>query len=483
MTRAQIEKDGNHIAPKKSKRYTARTHTLVTQLSEDIIRRIRDGHLDVGDRLPSVRQYAQQCGVSNETVLRVYDKLVALGYLKARRGAGFFVISQRSEQEDRSSAISGNLDLIRVRQQLFFRENTQTNIGSGLLPESWMNHDSVAQALQKINPDYLHRPAEPRGFEPFRQQLQAKLLQQGILAQPSQIITTSGATDALHLVIWANFYPGDYVIAESPGPFVQTDRLMASGLEIARVPRHADGPDLDAFQAACERYKPKAFFCSSVLQNPTSTSISLYKAHQILKIAEAFKMIIIDDDTYGDLLPQGASGNVARLAALDQLERVIHIGSFSKTISSSLRSGFLAANPKQIERILMYRIAGTIHNPALTDLFMYNFLAQENYQQHCLTLQKNLDMHRNSLCDTLNSMGCQVQIPRFGMYLWANIGDKVDTKQFVQRMASNGILTVPGQVFSFNQADASYMRFNIALADMHKEALKMFSEELQQVKY
>lgn len=305
----------------------------------------------------------------------------------------------------------------------------------------------------------------------MRQQLQLKLLEQGIQAHPAQIITTSGATDALHLAIWANFYPGDYVLAETPGPFMQIERMMASGLEIVRVPRLADGPDLDALQAACEKYRPKAFFCSSVLQNPTSTSLSPYKAHQILKIAEAFDMLIVDDDTYGDLLPPGASGNVARLAALDQLERVVHIGSFSKTVSPSLRAGFLAASPAQIERIMMYRSAGVIHGPLLTDLFMHHFLAQGGYRQHCETLHARLEAIRNETREALLTMGCRISPTPSGMYLWASLGEGVSAKKVAQQLASNGILSAPGEAFSTDHSCASYMRFNIAHACEQKEAM------------
>ncbi|WP_409160553.1 PLP-dependent aminotransferase family protein [Pectobacterium sp. B2J-2] len=457
---------------------TSRTHTLVGQLSGDVVRRIHDGTLAVGARLPSVRRYAQERGVSNETVLRVYDKLVALGYLEARRGAGFFVVSKQPAAKKRHPSISGIPDVSQIKQQLLFNEGCHADLGGGSLPDLWLPHEAIGLALREVSSVPLTGQADPRGYEQLRQQLRLKLLEQGIQTHASQIITTSGAADALHLAVWANFYPGDYVIAEAPGPFIHIDRMMASGLEIVRIPRQSDGPDIEALLAACEKYRPRALFCSSVLQNPSSTSMSPYKAHQILKIAEAFDMLIVDDDSYGDLLPPAASGNVARLAALDQLERVIHIGSFSKTISPSLRSGFLAASPEQIERILMYRAVGAVHGPVLTDLFMHHFLAQDSYRQHCEMLRSQLDTRRNRVRETLLSMGCKINSASSGMFLWASLGDGVDAKEVAQQLASRGILTAPGGVFSMDRAYASHMRFNIAHASMQEDALNTLAEVL-----
>lgn len=457
---------------------TSRSQTLVGQLSGDVIRQIHDGVLSLGSRLPSVRRYAKECGVSNETVLRVYDKLVAQGYLEARRGAGFFVVSKHPRPEELRSSIPGISELHQIRQRLLFGNGSYANLGGGSLPEEWLEKEDVGLALRQISSFPLDGYAAPHGYEPLRLQLRQKLLEQGIQAQLPQIITTSGATDALHLAIWANFYPRDFMLAEEPGPFMQIERMMASGLEIVRVPRQADGPDLNALQAACEKYRPRAFFCSSVLQSPCSTSISPYKAHQILKIAEAFDMLIIDDDTYGDLLPPGSTGNVARLAALDKLERVIHIGSFSKTVAPGLRSGFLAASPAQIERILMYRTAGAIHGPMLTDLFMYHFLAQGGYQKHCEILRSRLDQLRDDVREKLMAIGCQVSPSSAGMYLWASLGEGVDAKSVALQLASCGILTAPGITFSSDPKYVSHMRFNIARVAMQEDAMKTLEKLL-----
>ncbi len=89
------------------------------------------------------------------------------------------------------------------------------------------------------------------------------------------------------LVVWSLLYPGQYVAVEEPAPFIHTQRLLASGAWVERVRRLDDGPDLEQLAELCERCRPKAFFCSSVLQNPTSHQPVSRKAHQLLKLADS----------------------------------------------------------------------------------------------------------------------------------------------------------------------------------------------------
>jgi len=458
-------------------------HSLVSKLSGDLVRRIHDGSLPVGARLPSVRRYAQECDVSNETVLRVYDKLVALGYLGARRGAGFFVVRNQPPSEDRQPPWTGTSGQGNVWRRVLFagvgEDAAQVGLGGGALPAAWMDHEAMDQALrglQQAGSAVFANHVDPHGYLPLRQQLQRKLLEQGIQVPASQIVTTSGAIDALHLVIWAHFYAREYVLVEDPAPFIYIQRLLASGLEIVRVPRQDDGPDLEALQTACEIHKPRAFFTSSLLQSPCSTSMSPYKAHHVLKIAEAHNMLIVDDDTYGDLLPPGAGGSVARLAALDKLERVIHIGSFSKTVAPGLRAGFLAASPQRIERILLYRSVGAIHGPLLNDLFMHQLLAQGSYLRHCEALQAKLDTARVDARQTLEALGCRVAPTGGGMYLWADLG--VDADVVAQHLDERGIPTAPGAAFLPLDTKSSYMRFNVASVSMQPRVVQLLADVL-----
>jgi DNA-binding transcriptional MocR family regulator len=443
--------------------------SLIDRIFTVISQQILTGVLPPGGRLPSVRQLASDHQVSNETAHRAYDKLVARGYVVPRRGSGFYVKavapsvcdspSLRWAKEADSAHDWRNL----LRSELPYERRP----GCGSLPDTWMDQAALSNALRsmgRVNPRALAEYETVRGYLPLRQQLQIKLAEQGIGAQPDQIVTAAGATEAVHLVLWSHVnYPGSYVLMEDPAPTMHFQRALACGLEIVRVPRNSDGPDIDVLRAMCEKYKPRVFFCSSILQNPTSTSLSPHKAFQILKLADEFDFSIIDDDTYGDLLPPTDASHVTRLATLDQLNRVIHIGSFSKTLAPGLRVGFVAASPQHVESILLFKAAGLISGSTLGERVVYQFLSQGKYRHHCESLRSRLLEIREETMAQLAAAGCSFPTPgTAGMYLWGSLGDETNASVIADAMTAQDYLVAPGSFFSYADPARSCMRFNIA---------------------
>ncbi len=444
------------------------TGPLVDRIFDDIRTRIEKQSLVVGARLPSVRAMAAEMDISNETVLRAYDKLTAAGYLEARRGSGFYVSPQ---------ALQVGKPAVPQRwtgppapytwDHLLHARGPHGDSALGTLPADWVGAEILSGAMQALaaRPHAsLSEYADVRGWLPLREALAARLQRAGIQATTDQIVTTAGATDALDLVVWSLLYPGQYVAVEEPAPFIHTQRLLASGAWVERVRRLDDGPDLEQLAELCERCRPKAFFCSSVLQNPTSTSLSPRKAHQLLKLAEQYDMWIVDDDTYGDLLPRDSLGAVTRLAALDHFERVIHIGSFSKTLAPALRSGFLVANGQRMARMLLMRSVGSIHSSLLTDQIVHHVLTGGGYEQHCEKLQGKLAAQGKALLAKIRARGWHAAETGAGMYLWMSPGEGVDARAVWQALAADGVMVANETVFASHRLD-THVRLNIAWTD------------------
>ncbi len=101
---------------------------------------------------------------------------------------------------------------------------------------------------------------------------------------------------------------------------------------------------LEALERVVQAHRPKLFVINSVLHNPTGTSLSAARAFRLLQLAEQYDFLVVEDDIYCDLCPPGHAAT--RLASLDQLRRVIYLGSFSKTLAANLRVGFIAASPE-----------------------------------------------------------------------------------------------------------------------------------------
>jgi DNA-binding transcriptional MocR family regulator len=434
---------------------------------------IQSRQLAVGARLPSVRQLADDCVISRDTAARAYDKLVAHGLVESRPGSGFYVKATTRhlpppttpavfQGPARSGDTRWRIRLLRTDAPL------RSRTGSGVLPEDWLDEDALNGALRAVarsSQRSLAHHGDPKGYLPLRQQLQLKLQEVGIQVDAGQILITGGATDALHLIMQAFVRTArEYVLVEDPHPHLLTDRMLSTGLEILPVPRLADGPDLVSLRALCEKHQPRFFFCSSVLHNPTSMQMAPHKAFQLLQLAEEFDLTLVEDDTYGDLMPPSYSTAVARLAPLDQLKRVIYVGSFSKTLAPGLRCGFLAASPDRIEWLTTYRIVGGIAGTNLSERVVYRLLSQGSYRHHCDQLRARLDERRPRAVESLRDLGMRVDhVPDAGMYLWASLADaSMDAMQVAERLLEQGHLLAPGHLFSTHPRYRSFLRLNIA---------------------
>jgi DNA-binding transcriptional MocR family regulator len=439
--------------------------SLVDRVCELVRGQIQSRQLAAGHRLPSVRQLAEDCGVSADTVARAYDKLVASGQLDSRAGSGFYVRqSGRAPHADARAHTEAMLSGWWRLRPLLTVKTSLSNTGSGVLPAHWLDEGTLGGALRTVSRASQRSLADygdPQGYLPLRQQIQSKLKEIQVDAPPSRIMITGGATEAIHLVMMGYLRAaGEYVLVDDPGPFLLRDRLMATGLEMARVPRLADGPDLDVLRELCIRHRPRFYFTCSVLNNPTSTSIAPHKAFQLLRLAEEFDFTIVEDDTYGDLA--APSSSITRLATLDQLQRVIHIGSFSKTLAPGLRLGYLAASDRHIEWLTVYRMVSGIAGSSLPQRLLYQLLSQGGYRHHCAQLRARLDQHRQAVVEQLRQIGCTIdQIPEAGMYLWARLPGDADASKVAKAMHDAGHMTAPGELFG-SAPNITHMRFNIA---------------------
>ena len=164
----------------------------------------------------------------------------------------------------------------------------------------------------------------------------------------SQLLLTDGATQAVDLILRYVARPGDAVMVDDPGYFNLFSNLQLQGIDALPVTRTAEGPDLEQLEALAREYRPKVMFTQSVLHTPTGSTLAPGHAYRLLRLAEQYDFLIVENDAYADFL----NVPTTRIAALDHLQRVIYVGSFSKTLSAAARVGFIAASEKSNTRPL-----------------------------------------------------------------------------------------------------------------------------------
>src|SRR5581483_2880373 len=224
----------------------------------------------------------------------------------------------------------------------------------GCLPNEWQEASGIRRHARQVAAAGVELTdfGTALGYPPLRDYVARRLAEIGIGAGPSQVLLTAGVTHGFDLVIRYLLAPGDAVLVDDPGYYNLFGHLKLAGARLLAVPRGPDGPDLDALARLAATERPKAYFTMSVLNNPTSTHIQPAVAHRLLQIAAQHRFYVVEDDVFCDFAP----GAPPRLAALDRLERTFYLASYSKPLSSSLRVGFVAANPDAIAALTRMKL-------------------------------------------------------------------------------------------------------------------------------
>lgn len=444
--------------------------SLVEQIVRSIETRIDDKLLRTGARMPSIRAFADSHRVSRFTVVEAYDRLVAKGFLESRRGSGFYVrecapiVTSLAAARPAGEAPAQQMDVAWLIRNMFRQYPQQKMPGSGLLPNDWLDGKLIANglcAISRQNQNLLLQYGSPQGFLPLRQQLQLKLAALEIAATPEQFVTTSGVTQALDLVARQFTRPGDTIFVDDPAWFLMFGSFAALGAKVVGIPRLADGPDIARLAELAALHKPKLYVLNSVLHNPTSTSLSAAKAFQLLNLAEQHDFLIVEDDIYCDMHPGAAVQPATRIAALDQLNRVIYLGGFSKTLAANLRVGFIAASPEMAKRLSDRKMLSTLTTSEIGERVVYKILSEGHYRKHVDRLRGRIDAVRDKTVRQLERAGMRIDTaPAAGMFVWADTG--YDTNLLAEKGMAQGYLLAPGSLFSPNQLPSTRTRINVA---------------------
>ena len=437
---------------------------LVDQICERLTQLVRHGQLSPGTRLPSIRKLARQVGASPFTVVDAYDRLVARGVIESRAGRGFFVTPRRLSAplaaiEALPDPGSGALALARLSMS---QSVDLIAAGSGFLPENWLLEAAPAGVLTRLVRGGRAQPwlpCPPQGLTELRERIAARLVQHGIAAGAANIVTTYGASQAFDLLARLLLAPGDAVLVEDPGYFVLFEQLRAHHVRLIPVPRHADGPDLAALEAACRAHRPRAFFMQTLLHNPTGSSAEPAHCHRILSLAEQFGFAVVEDDVYGDLY----AGPAVRLAQIDGLRHVIYVGSYTKLIGPALRVGFVAADAALISRLVERKVLTVLSGSTLLECFVSEVLDGGRYKKHVEHTRARLARMRRDARVALESAGIEFDAaPGEGMFLWGRVPAAVPVEQLVRRARDHSILLASGSLFSPVQGCGQWLRFNVA---------------------
>lgn len=440
---------------------------LVEQIVEGVRTQIQDRLLRPGARLPPIRQLAENHGVSRFTVVEAYDRLVAQGYVQSRRGSGFYV-ANRSTPGGTAPA-SEPLEPRAIDAAWLMRSALDAGAdglraSAGWLPASWLDEEGLRRhlrAMLRSEGPCLTDYGRPQGFQPLREHLPFRLGELGIGARPEQIVLTHGATQGLDMCAHHFVRRGDAVLVDDPGYFSLFGNLRLHGARLIGVPWTPEGPDPVELERLAAEHKPKVYFTQSVLHNPTGACLTPATAYRILQCAEKHDFHIVEDDTYSDF----HAGPTTRLAALDQLNRVIYINSFSKTLSGNLRVGYVCARPDLVAALTDIKVLTSLATPAAAEELVYRMLTEGHFRKYVERLRDRLGEAQARALRMLERVGlAPFIVPQGGVFLWARVPGVDDVVPLSAKAAEQQIILAPGTLFRPQSQASPWLRFNVIYA-------------------
>ena len=298
----------------------------------------------------------------------------------------------------------------------------------------------------------------PQGYMPLREFISQKVSKRsGLSVSSDDILITSGAGQALDLVNAAFCNPGDTVIVEQFSYGSAINRLKRIGVKPIGIPINHEGIRLDLLTAKLEdlkarSIKPKFIYVIPTVQNPGGSIMPEKNRLKLLEISEQYQIPILEDECYADLIWD--SNRPPALAALDKGNRVIHCGSFSKTIAPALRIGYLICNWTVLSQLLAIKSDGG--TGALEQMMLAEY-CKEHFDKHIKSLCKTLENKLAVLTEAIEAnfgTSAEFDVPAGGIFLWVTLPDNVDTMKLASVALSEGIAINPGPEWSTDAASA-----------------------------
>lgn len=439
---------------------------LYRQIYETVRRAILSGQMSAGTRLPSSRVLAKQLSVSRLTVVNAFEQLLAEGYTEGKTGAGTFVASkipedllEISDRGRKNKTIANAPEKVKISKFAARLTETNTRISrfqnstatvpfkNGLTAVTEFPFDVWEKIAVRVYRQARHKISgygEAAGYRPLREAVAAHLASaRGVHCDIEQIFITGGAQQALDLTARVLLETGDKVWIEDPCYQEALGVFRAVGAEVVPVAVDAEGFDLTRAEKAGGA-AAKLVYITPSHQYPTGVTMSLARRLTLLEWARKNDSWIIEDDYNSEFRYSGRP--LASLQNLDKQERVIYIGTFSKTIFPALRLGCMVVPRNLIEVFRAARNLCDCHSPIFEQATLADFIAEGYFARHLRRMRALYEKRQNVLVEEAEKyLGGLLKVSKAqsGMHLIGWLAEGFDDVKVAEKAFEHGLNLMP----------------------------------------
>jgi DNA-binding transcriptional MocR family regulator len=336
------------------------------------------------------------------------------------------------------------------------------SVAPELLPIAALNRTLAACARELTTAGAVYD--RPPGLATLRRQLARRLVDGGASLHEDELVTTVGATEALHLALRTVARPGEAVAVESPTYFGILQAIEDLGLRAVEIPSHArTGMDLDALDDALRAGGIRAVVAVPNASNPLGAILPDEAKERLVRMLARADVPLVEDDVYGELTFEGARPRTAK--SFDRAGRVLLCGSVSKTLAPGYRVGWVAPGRYQ-EALERRKYAATLATPTLPQMAVAELLASGGYDRHLRRLRSALTGQVARMREAVGASfpaGTRVASPRGGFVIWVELPPAVDALELQARALARGVAIAPGPIFSARGRFASCIRLSAGM--------------------
>ncbi|MEH7549324.1 PLP-dependent aminotransferase family protein [Neobacillus vireti] len=461
---------------------------IYKQLAIYIENGIADGTFPPDKPLPSERGLAKELGINRSTVIAAYDELESNGLIDRNRGSGttvskdiWGITKKRIPSWNRYIEAGSFLPNLPVTQRIHkeMAEHKLINLASGelsqdLFPLSLLREITSNRSFYG-SLGYDH----PQGNAILRETLTKHVKQfREIETDSSSILVTSGAQQALHLVVQCLLKPGDSVAIENPSYHYNLPVFQSAGIKTYFLKVNKDGINPEEITALYKKHRIKMIFLCPIFQNPTGTLLDLEKRKKVLEISSEYGIPIVEDDPYS--LTSFCGEKMKTLKSLDHNGNVLYISSLTKIVASGLRIGWIIGPRAVIERLSDAKQQVDFGHASYSQWVANDFLESRDFTSHIKNLAKQLESRRDQIVVSLQSFlkeEVDFTIPNGGIHIWCRLKKAVNEIQLLEESIKRGVIFVPGSTMG---SEKGFVRFTFSRENEENihEGIKRFADAL-----
>lgn len=319
---------------------------------------------------------------------------------------------------------------------------------------------AMAEACARVlrdNPREALQYAASEGYAPLRQWVAEELSAQGLNADASRVLITTGSQQGLDLVGKVLIDPGSTVAVESPTYLGALQAFNPYEPRFVAVQGDDEGPLPQALRAA---QGARFLYLLPNFQNPSGRCLGASRRLALADAARAIGLPVVEDNPYGDLwYDQPPPPPLAATLG----DGAVYLGSFSKVLAPGLRLGYVVAPPALYPKLLQAKQAADLHTPGFNQRVVHEVIRNGFLREHVPTIRSRYRAQRDAMRDALArhlSAGCRTVVPTGGMFFWVQLPAGMDATALLPRAVERGIAYVPGAPFFAGGGHANTLRLS-----------------------